>query len=288
MEYAKQAGCKIAYNSETNKPSSDKKARKKWGRTSEELKAQFLLLDEIKKQTTLKNNFAKDSLLDPILNPEGRMFFNLMPTGTAEGRFSSAGRREGIDMNIQNQPPVIRKIFVTDEPGDAWLNLDVCQGENMITAYLARDFERLERLSDPNYSEHADIASQFFNCHVEKHGENSHLYKAGKVVNHGRNYGLGIRKTQEDLSVEGLNISEADVRELFAIWEKRNARTAAWQRETIAIAERQGFLENPFGRRRWFQSRDFATKALAFLPASTLADVVIRMMIAHYPVRFAR
>lgn len=289
MRYAEEAGCKISYNMETGKPSSDKKARLKWGRKNTDLQAQFGLLSEIKKLTTLKQSFAREALLDPVLNPQQRMFFNLMPTGTAEGRFSSAGQREGLDMNIQNQPKVIRKIFVTDEPGWAWLNLDVCQGENMLTAYLAKDYERLERLSDPDYSEHADLASQFFSRKVEKYGENEHLYKAGKSVNHGRNYGLGVRKTMENINAEaGLSLSEADVRELFAIWEKRNKRTAEWQRETIAIAERQGYLENPFGRRRWFQSRDFATKALAFLPASTLADIVIRMMIAHYPARFAK
>ena len=73
---------------------------------------------------------------------------------------------------------------------------------------------------------------------------------------------------------------------MMNIWKKENARTAAWQQETINLAQKQSYLENPFGRRRWFQGRDFATKALAFLPASTLADMVLRMMIAHYPSRF--
>jgi len=39
---------------------------------------------------------------------------------------------------------------------------------------------------------------------------------------------------------------------------------------------------------RWFQTRDLGPKALAFLPASTLADCVLRMMIAMYAHRFGK
>ena len=39
---------------------------------------------------------------------------------------------------------------------------------------------------------------------------------------------------------------------------------------------------------RWFTSRDYATKALAFLPASTLADMMLRVMIALHPEEFAQ
>ena len=73
---------------------------------------------------------------------------------------------------------------------------------------------------------------------------------------------------------------------MMNIWKKENARTAAWQQETINTAQKQSYLENPFGRRRQFQGRDFATKALAFLPASTLADMTLRMMIAMFPSKF--
>jgi DNA polymerase I-like protein with 3'-5' exonuclease and polymerase domains len=153
----------------------------------------------------------------------------------------------------------------------------------MLTAWLAKDWERWERLNTPGFDEHSYMASRFFNQMV---GPDDPLRKPGKVINHGRNYGLGERKTQDYLAAEGFSFSIADIREMIAIWKKENARTAAWQQETINTAQKQSYLENPFGRRRWFQGRDFATKALAFLPASTLADMVLRMMIAHYPSRF--
>lgn len=285
LEYAESVGLKIKKKLPNSmgvegKATADKNARKGWAKTHPE----FIIMSEVIKKKKLKSTFATDALLQ-----EERMYFNLMPTGTAEGRFSSAGQRRGIDYNAQNIPKEVRKIFTVDEPGQAFLNLDVCQGENMITAYLAQDFERMERLSDPKYSEHADLASRIFNLTVDKHNPaHEHFYKAGKITNHGRNYGLGVNKMQEYFMADGIDFSIADIKEFIATWKKMNSRTADWQQEVIATAQRQSFLENPFGRRRWFQGRDFATKALAFLPASTLADVVIRMMLAHYPQRFAK
>jgi len=154
----------------------------------------------------------------------------------------------------------------------------------MLTAWLAKDWERWDRLNTPGFDEHSYMASRFFNQTV---GPDDPLRKPGKVINHGRNYGLGERKTQDYLALEGFTFSLADIREMINIWKKENRRTAEWQQETIFLAQKQSYLINPFGRRRWFQGRDFATKALAFLPASTLADMVLRMMIAHYPSRFS-
>ena len=91
---------------------------------------------------------------------------------------------------------------------------------------------------------------------------------------------MGIRKQQETLAAEGFNYSESDVKEFVKIWRIMMAGTARWQDETIALAGKQSYLRNAFGRARWFLSRDYATKALAFLPASTLADICLRCMIA--------
>lgn len=278
MEYAESVGCLIKTSLKTKKATADKNARKGWAKTHPE----FIVMSEVVKQSKLKSTFATEALL-----LEKRMYFRLNPVGTTEGRFSSAGQRKGIDYNIQNVPKSVRKIFVVDEPGQAFLNLDVMQGENMITAHLAKDVERLERLMTPGYSEHADLASRIFGLTVDKNLEaHEHYYKAGKITNHGRNYGLGVEKMRESFLADGIDFSIADIKEFIEIWKKMNRRTAEWQKETIAVASRQGFLENVYGRRRWFQSRDYATKALAFLPASTLADTVMRMMLAHYPGRF--
>lgn len=271
------------FDHKTGRPTTGKKARKIWGKNYPE----FALLGGLKKQITLRNNFAKTSLLT-----QERMLFNLKVHGTAEGRLSSSGQRRGIDLNIQNQPEPFRVIYVPDEPGWGFLNLDISQGENWLTAWIAKDWPRWERLQDPLYDEHADLASKIFNCPVSKELAKTDVLIAqyrqiAKKINHGRNYGMGVKKQLEVLMEEGFDhYSEADVKEFIQIWKGLNARTAEWQNETIETALRDGYLRNAFGRYRWFSSRAIATEALAFLPASTLADMVLRMMIAHYPKRF--
>lgn len=273
LVYAKQKGCKEIGHLKTGNASADKRARKIWGREHTE----FSTVDSLKKLITQRNSFAKDGLLEIDW-----VKFRLSVTGTSEGRLACRGVYPA-NLNLQNQPKIIRKIFIPDMPGMGILDHDVVQGENMLTAWLAKDWPRWERLNTPGFDEHCHMASLFFNTHV---GPDDPLRKPGKVINHGRNYGLGERKTQDYLAAEGFYYSITDIREMMNIWKTENKRTAAWQQETVHLAERQSYLENPFGRRRWFHGRDFATKALAFLPASTLADMVLRMMIAHFPARF--
>jgi len=242
------------------------------------------LVDVLKKAADERGRFAKASYLGIP-----RVFFSLLVHGTSEGRLACRGTRKGLDPNIHQQPKEIRKIFAPDYRDWGFLSLDLKQAENMITALLAEDHERIERLATPGFDEHAFMAGAFFNKPWEeckKGGRFEHLRKPGKVINHGRNYGLGVRKTQENILLEGFQTTESDCREMIEIWKRINRRTAEWQTETIALVRQQSFLENPFGRKRWFQSRDYATKALAFLPASTVADMVLRMMIAMYQGEF--
>ena len=279
MEYAKSKGLKEVYNPKTGNPSADKNARKVWGRKHLE----FTTVDQLKQHITLRNNFAKPGLITT-----DRMYFNLLPHGTGEGRLSSTGKRRGIDLNVQNIPAEMKVIFVPDYDDWSFLDFDISQGENRLTAWFAKDFERLERLKDPLYDEHSETATECFGVPVSKKGEHSHLRKPGKIINHMLNYGAGYKKLREQLAVEGYYFSESDCKDMIAAWRRKNAVTAQWQADTIATAQRQGWLANPFGRRRWFQTRDLGPKALAFLPASTLADCMLRVMIAMHSDRFTQ
>jgi len=274
IAYAKSLGLKEVPHAKTGNSSGDKRARRIWGRQ----RTEFTLVDILKKLVTQRQSFAKEALLGLDW-----VQFRLSVIGTSEGRLACRGVWPA-NLNLQNQPKIIKKIFVPDKEGYGILSHDIVQGENMLTAWLAKDWERWDRLNTPGFDEHSYMASRFFNQTV---GPDDPLRKPGKVINHGRNYGLGERKTQDYLALEGFTFSLADIREMINIWKKENRRTAEWQQETIFLAQKQSYLINPFGRRRWFQGRDFATKALAFLPASTLADMVLRMMIAHYPSRFS-
>lgn len=272
IKYAQSQGLRLVYNPKTKQVTADKNARKQWGKHE----TTFVIVDQLKKLSTLRNGFAK-----PGLQTMDRMYYNLLVHGTGEGRLSSRGARRNIDMNVQNIPKKARGIFVPDTPDDCFLSADIGQGENILTTWLAEDWERWERINTKGYDEHTDLAQRIFNCDCTKDGPNDALRQIGKRVNHLRNYGGTGNKIHEILLAEGFNIyTKKDCDEFVAIWRVMNAGTAKWQDETIELARRQGFLRNPFGRVRWFQTSDFANKALAFIPASTLADCVLRMMIA--------
>lgn len=278
LQYAASVGCKEVVNRKTGRVTADKNARKHWVKEHKE----FLIVDALKKNVTLRNGFAKDALFNV-----DRMYFNILAHGTSEGRLSSSGKRDGIDLNIQNQPKKIRRIFIPDFAAWGILNPDWKGAENLITAWLAQDIDRLNRLRDPDYSEHLDYAYRLFGPGVtkeitDKDGAkiDNPLYIAAKRINHLTNYGGGVRKMQEVLAAEGANFSESDIKEFRKIWREMNPGTAKWQDAVIALVGQQTYLRNAFGRVRWFSSRDYATKALAFLPASTLADICLRCMIA--------
>jgi DNA polymerase I-like protein with 3'-5' exonuclease and polymerase domains len=56
-------------------------------------------------------------------------------------------------------------------------------------------------------------------------------------------------------------------------------KTSRWQQETTQLAKSQGWLVNPFSRRRFFYTEQLYTESLAFLPQSTAADIIFRAMI---------
>lgn len=280
-EYAKTQGLKPGTNAKTQADTVDKHVRQQWAKTNKE----FALLNELTKAATLRKTFAKDALTN-----ESRMYFNILVHGTAEGRVSSSGQRKGIDLNIQNQPKAIRKIYIGDNPDEGIFNHDYVSGENTLTAWFSEDHERLERMrSEPDFDEHAELGRVLFNCDCSKGSDGEYLRKPAKIVNHGMGYGMGKIKLLSELHKAGfLHYTVNDSKEFIDLWRVTNAKTHEWQKRVIAQVEKDGFLRNPFGRTRWFHSRDWAGKALAFLPASTLADITLRAMIALYPDRFAR
>lgn len=279
-EYAMAQGLKPGTNAKTQADTVDQHIRQQWAKTNKE----FAILNELTKAATLRKTFAKDALTN-----ESRMYFNILVHGTAEGRVSSSGQRKGIDLNIQNQPKAIRKIYIGDTPEDGIYNHDYVSGENTLTAWFSQDYERLERMrSEPDFDEHAELGRVLFNCDCGKGTENEYLRRPAKIVNHGMGYGMGRVKLLSELHNAGfLHYTLADSREFIERWRVTNAKTHEWQKQVIAQVEKDGYLKNPFGRTRWFHSRDWAGKALAFLPASTLADITLRSMIALYPDRFA-
>jgi hypothetical protein len=66
-----------------------------------------------------------------------------------------------------------------------------------------------------------------------------------------------------------------EVKKLFAQWALEIPDTVRWREETAKKADKDGFLTNNFGRKRWFWGSSVYTESLSFLPQSTAADIII-------------
>lgn len=286
LEYAAAKKLPLRLHKKTKQPTADKQARQIWAQRAPEM----VTVSRLYGAQKLITSYAK-----PEWRHEPRLYFRFNPIGTAETRWSCSGQRRGIDCQVQNVPKIGRKVFLPAEPGFAMLQLDWQSGENNLTALLAGDMQRLERLRTPGYSEHADTASKIFETEVSKGDPVTYdLYQIGKKVNHGVNYGMGPKLLLGELTHalneigSTLSLTQADCKRFLDIWREMNPQTARWQELVVAEAyQNGGALTNVFGRTRWFPADKFKTAALAFLPASTLAGMMNRCLLALHQQRYA-
>jgi uracil-DNA glycosylase family 4 len=221
----------------------------------------------LRKLDELDTTFAKERM-----TKVERMYPHFNVHGTSSGRLSSSGP------NLQNVPEAIRMIYVPSHAGWKIVECDFSQIENRLTAFFSNDSERLERfLKDPDFSEHKWVASIFFDIpykDVIKDNDKDAPYGKAKRINHGKGYGMGVRKISKD--------NDLDFKEVKDLVAKLNAampRTTDWQERTAAKAKREGLLTTPFGRKRWFYTSSVYTESLSFLPQSTAADIIFRAMV---------
>jgi len=180
--------------------------------------------------------------------------------------------------NLQNIPESVRCIYIPSYTDWVIFDVDFSSLENRLTAWFSQDYERLERLNIPGFSEHKYNASVFFGIPIEeviKDNSKDAPYGKGKRISHGTSYGMGPMKISRLY-----DLPFAEVKELHEKWKAANPKTVAWQLETAEKAKKDGYLTTPFGRKRWFYTDSAYTESISFLPQSTGADLVFRCMIA--------
>lgn len=222
----------------------------------------------LRKYNSLMTLFAKEDMK----NAE-RMHPSFNVHGTASGRLSSSRP------NLQNVPESARFLYVPSEPGWKIIDVDFSQIENRLTAYFAGDVQRLKRFADyPDFSEHKYLASKFLNIpydEVEKSSDAESPYSRAKKIVHGVNYAEGA------LKISKINdIPFQDVKAIMNLWKGEIRETVKWQARVAGEAEKAGFLTTPFGRKRWFYTASKYTESISFMPQSTAADIIFRVMIA--------
>ncbi len=178
------------------------------------------------------------------LDANDRLHTNLRQMATTTGRMSST------KPNVQNIPIKtelgrnIRNAFVA-EKGYAFVSIDYSQIELRVAAILSSD-EKLLEIFRNGEDVHTAVASQVFGVPFEK--VDKEMRRKAKVINFGIMYGMGVNALRQNL---GGTREEAQIfyNEYFA----KFTGVAAYLDHIKAEANRKGYTETLFGRRRYIE-----------------------------------
>jgi DNA polymerase-1 len=178
------------------------------------------------------------------LDANNRLHTNLRQMATTTGRMSST------KPNVQNIPIKtelgrnIRNAFVA-EKGYAFVSIDYSQIELRVAAILSSD-EKLLEIFRNGEDVHTAVASQVFGVPFEK--VDKEMRRKAKVINFGIMYGMGVNALRQNL---GGTREEAQIfyNEYFA----KFTGVAAYLDHIKAEANRKGYTETLFGRRRYIE-----------------------------------
>ncbi len=221
-------------------------------------------------RSTAENELQKMADLHPIIKPileyrelqkllstyidniptqvseDGRLRATFLQTGTTTGRMSSK------DPNLQNIPIKtelgrhIRKAFVA-ENGFSLVALDYSQVELRIAAFLSED-KRLISAFVNGEDIHSAVASEVFGVPIEK--VDKEMRRRAKVINFGILYGMGVNALRQNL---GENIERSEAQQFYDTYFEKFSGLANYIQKIKAEAERKGYTETVFGRRRYFE-----------------------------------
>lgn len=229
------------------------------------------------------------------LDSDGRMRTNFSIAGTVTGRFASSISDLGTGTNLQNIAESLRSIFVAD-PGYKFANLDLEQADSRNVGALCWNL----LCDNPDWTEESAGAYLDICENGDLHTIVTRMANPGlpwdqgqtdrevadmiayrhltyrdlsKKLGHGSNY-LGTPPTM----AKHAKIPTSMAAEFQNKYFQGFPCIPAWHQSVFWALENLGFLESPFGRRRFFFGRpkDGATRreAVAHVPQSMTADEI--------------
>lgn len=186
---------------------------------------------------------VSSTYIEPLINlaQNSRIHTTFNQTGTATGRLSSS------NPNIQNIPirtelgKRLRQGFVA-EKGFSLVSADYSQIELRILAHITKD-KNLVKAFKENRDIHNHTASLVFNIPESKVSEQQR--RMAKVVNYGLIYGMS-----EYGLAQGLDIPKEEAMQFIQTYYALYPDVDQWRRQAIELAEKNGFTETLFGRKR--------------------------------------
>lgn len=232
--------------------------------------------------------------LEPGHPPRLRAGFS--PSGTETGRLASQTNVYGRGTNVQNWNEVVRQVVAAEEDR-ALVYVDLKTAESIATGYISRCRPYIEacltgdvhtaacRLNWPEVEWTGDLRRDRAlaeETYYRVFSRRDIMKKGGHATNY-----YGKPPTISKVALMGLVPVE-----LVIDFQNRYFREFPeirdWHVSTIAEIQQSGILVNPLGRERrfWGRPNDEETyrKAIAFLPQSTVADVMDEglMQVQHW------
>lgn len=199
---------------------------------------------------------------------QNRVHSEYLLHGTATGRLSSH------NPNLQNVPKgPARSIYIPD-PGKVFVSADYNQIELRIAAFLAQE-EDLLLSFDKGEDVHRRVASLVYNVPIQSVTDEQR-FRAKFIV-----YGLGYGRGASSIA-RAYKMPVAAAQAFIDAYFTRFPNIKKWREECLRKATHDGFLVNPFGRRRYFFGQQIATKVYNFLPQSTAADILLETLVLLY------
>lgn len=181
-----------------------------------------------------------------LVDKDGRLHAHFLQAGSTTGRMSSQGP------NLQNIPiktelgRAIRKAFIA-EKGFVLASLDYSQIELRIAAFLSGD-QKLIEIFTKGEDVHTAVASEVFEVPLDK--VDKEMRRKAKVINFGILYGMGVNALRQNL---GEGTDRAEAQKFYNEYFKKFSGLANYLNNTKAEAQRKGYTETFFGRKRYFE-----------------------------------
>lgn len=260
----------------------------------EKLSAYFIAEPICNHLLTLRSLGKSLGFLRTNIDADGRMRTQFNIAGTDTGRFASSVTDYGTGTNLQNVTSALRSIFVAD-PGMKFANLDLEQAdsrnvgalcwntlygrdgwsETKAGAYLdACESGDLHTLVCRMANKDLPWESEPDRAIADRNAYKNHSYRdLAKKLGHGSNY-LGQPATMAKHSKIPVPLVKQFHEQYFGAF----PCIPEWHESIFWSLSELGFLETPFGRRRFFFDRpkEGATRraAVAYQPQSMTADEI--------------
>jgi uracil-DNA glycosylase family 4 len=231
--------------------------------------------------------------IDACPDYDGRYRTNIQIVGTETGRtankiFTPPSRPEPIGLGFQVIPHDLFEMMVPDD-GYYYVECDLSQAEARIVDLLCEDYEGLKEYD--TIDKHAKTARIILGlAHDFPITKKSPERFLGKTSRHAGSYDMGKHRAMLTINTDakkyGINISVSEWRAGKILENFHEAypliRKVFHASVQNALASGGRILVNPFGRKRIFGGRwgdQLFKEAYAFIPQSTVGDVVKRAML---------